>query len=112
MRKQVWFLICLLSSQFSWAQTVDVQGWYECMVNYPFGKRYNIENSLTYSSTVNSQLWRAFDYSVCLERSVTPHFDLLAQSVFSYTNQTNRFNTFEVRPVIGGRLHLTPNTRI
>ena len=94
------------------AQEVSTQMWYEYMLNLPFGKNYNMENAFTYSTTATGPLWRAYDYSLCLEKSINSHLDLLAQSVFSYTNQTSTFNTFEVRPIVGGRIHFTPNRRI
>jgi hypothetical protein len=82
------------------------------MLNYPFSNVYNMENALTYSTLLGSPKWRALDYSLTVERSLTQNVDVLVQNVLSYTNQTETYNTFEVRPVIGTRLYFTPNQRI
>ncbi len=36
----------------------------------------------------------------------------MGQAVFSYTAQTESYNTFEVRPILGTKLYFTPNRRI
>ena len=37
--------------------------------------------------------------------------DILAASAFSYVNQFKGTSTFELRPTIGARFHITPNRR-
>ncbi len=93
------------------AQT-NQQAWYEYMLNYPFANSWNLENAFSYSTTSTAPKWRAYDYSATLERDITPNFQLIAQTVVSYTNQTDTYNTLEVRPVLGTRLYLTPSHRI
>jgi len=104
-------LFCLNAFTIN-AQEVSTQLWYEYMLNLPFGKNYNMENAFTYSTAATGPLWRAYDYSLCVEKSISSHLDLLAQTVLSYTNQTNTFNTFEFRPIVGGRIHFSPNKRV
>lgn len=88
------------------------QLWIEYMLNYPFANNWNLENSVTYSTLMGTPKWRAYDYSAALERSVTNHIDLIAQGIVSYTKQTDNKSTLELRPILGTRLHVTPNSRI
>jgi len=104
-------LIALFACQFTKAQTTT-QVWNEYMLNYPFANSFNLENAFTYSTLIGTPKWRALDYSPTVEWSVTSHVDLLAQTVLSYTNQTESYNTFEVRPALGARYYFTPNRRI
>lgn len=93
------------------AQT-NGQAWFEYMLNYPFAASYNVENAFTYSTALSGPKWQAYDYSLTAERSLTQHVDVIAQTVVSYTNQTETYNTLEIRPVIGTRFYFTPNRRI
>lgn len=94
------------------AQDKNGQTWVEYMLNYPFANSFNLENAVTYSTLLESPRWYAFDYTPSLEWSVTSHIDVIGQVVFSYTKQNDSYNTFELRPVIGSRIHITPNKRI
>lgn len=93
------------------AQT-NVQAWEEYMLNCPFGNSFNVENAFSYSTILGTPKWRAYDYAATLEWSVSNHIDLIAATALSYTNQTESYNTFEVRPAVGIRLYVTPNKRI
>ncbi len=93
------------------AQTNE-QVWNEYMLNYPFANSFNLENAFTYSTLMGTPKWRAYDYSGTLEWSVSNHVDIIAQAVVSYTNQTDNYNTLELRPVVGSRFYFTPNKRI
>lgn len=94
------------------AQNTNSQTWFEYMLNFPFANSFNLENAVTYSTLLEKPRWYSFDYTPTLEWSVTQHIDLLGQVVFSYTKQNESYNTFEVRPVIGSRIHITPHQRI
>jgi len=94
------------------AQSVNEQLWYEYMVNYPFANSFNLEQAFTYSTLLNTPRWRAYDYSAALEWSINQNVDLIGQAVVSYTNQTESYNTLELRPIVGTRLYFTPNKRI
>jgi hypothetical protein len=102
------FPLTFLNAQSS----VNQQAWFEYMLNYPFANAFNLENAFTYSTLLGQPKWRAYDYSGTLEWSVTNRIDLITQAVVSYTNQTNNYNTLELRPIIGSRLYFTPNKRI
>ncbi|HMG91388.1 MAG TPA: DUF2490 domain-containing protein [Chryseolinea sp.] len=94
------------------AQTPESQFWAEYMLNYPFANSFNIENAFVYSTLASSPRWYALDFSPTLEYSLTQHIDLSLGCTFSYTAQTEDYNTFEIRPVLGSRIHFTPNKRI
>lgn len=94
------------------AQTTNEQVWYEYMLNYPFANSFNLENAFTYSTLLGTPKWRALDYSATLEWSLNQHIDIIGQAVVSYTQQTESYNTLELRPVLGTRLYFTPNKRI
>ena len=94
------------------AQNKNTQVWSEYMLNYPFANSFNLENAVTYSTLLETPRWYAFDYTPTLEWSITSNIDLIGQVVFSYTKQNESYNTFELRPVIGSRIHITPNKRI
>jgi len=100
-----------LPAVFLPAQTNE-QVWNEYMLNYPFANSFNLENAFTYSTLIGSPKWRAMDYSATLEWSATNRIDIITQTIFSYTNQTDTHDTFEFRPVLGTRLYFTPNKRI
>lgn len=106
------FLFVLSFSSVRAQNSVNEQAWFEYMLNYPFANSFNVENAFTYSTLIGTPKWRAYDYSATLEWSVTNHIDLIGQTVVSYTNQTDSYNTLELRPVIGTRLYFTPNKRI
>jgi hypothetical protein len=82
------------------------------MLNYPFANSFNIESALVYSTAFTSPKWRAFDYTPTLEYSILNWLDISAAVTLAYTAQTEDYNTFEFRPMIGTRIHFTPNQRI
>ena len=82
------------------------------MLNVPFANSFNLENAFTYSTVMGEPKWRSFEYNATLEYSITPHVDLIGANLVSYTAQTDTYNTFEVRPMLGTRIYFTPNKRI
>lgn len=94
------------------AQSSGGQFWGEYMVNYSFVNSFNLENAFTYSTVYHSPRWQALDYAPTLEYSLDANFDFSFGVTLSYTNQTEDYNTFEVRPVLGTRIHITPNRRV
>ena len=110
-----WILVVLfLPSQLLIvnAQNIDNQVWLEYLLQYPFANSYNLENALVYSTVAGDPKWKAYDYSPTLEYSLNQNIDFSAGATFSYTKQTETYNTFEIRPVLGTRIHLTPNRRV
>jgi hypothetical protein len=110
--KWLFFLLLVLPGRSLTAQSSNNQFWFEYMLNYPFANAFNFESAFTYSTLVESPRWRSFEYSPTLEYSLTQHVDFLGGGVLSFTQQTDNYNTFEVRPMVGSRIHFTPNRRI
>ena len=94
------------------AQSPNEQLWFEYMLNYPFANSFNLENTFTYSTLLNTPKWTAFDYSPTIEFSLTNHINFLAGGTLAYTNQVEDYDSFEGRLMIGTRIHFTPNRRI
>lgn len=94
------------------AQNVDEQMWFEYMLNYPFANTYNVEGAFTYSTTLSDPRWRAFDFQVTPEVSITRNIDLSTSLLGSSTFQNDTLQTFELRPAFGARFHFTQNKRI
>jgi hypothetical protein len=112
-RKIVVLAICMVSSSARlFGQSPNEQLWFEYMLNYPFANSFNIENAFAYSTLLNSPRWRSLEYTPTLEYALGPHVDLTLSTTLSYTDQTDNYNTFEVRPAVGSRIHFTPNKRV
>ncbi|HTE26193.1 DUF2490 domain-containing protein [Flavitalea sp.] len=94
------------------AQSPTEQVWFEYMLNYPFAKKFNLENAFTYSTLISKPRWWALDYAPTLEYALSPRIDLMAASTFSYTLQSEDYNSFEIRPMLGTKIHITPYRRI
>ncbi len=102
-----------LTPQYVNAQKSNEQMWFEYMLNVPFANSFNLENAFTYSTLLNkNDKWRGLDYSPTVEYAVDQHFDIIGAVTLSYTMQTETYNSFEFRPMIGAKIHFTPNRRI
>jgi hypothetical protein len=88
------------------------QAWTEYMLNYPFANSYNIEFAATYSTVLDQPKWRSFDVQLTPEYSLTQHVDLMAALFMGSTFQNQSLSTFEIREMLGTRIHFTPNKRI
>lgn len=111
------FLITLLPALITflkpaYGQETNGQLWFEYMINYPFANAYLFENAFTYSTLLKSSRWKSFDYSPTVEYAWTQHVDLMVGGTLAYTAQNDNYNTLEVRPAFGARIHFTPNKRI
>lgn len=108
------FLVLLLSltGAVTRGQSTNTQLWFEHLLNYPFANVFNLENAFVYSTLRQSPRWYAFDYSPTLEYALGKHFDATVGVTLSYTAQTQNFNTVEIRPVLGTRIHITPERRV
>lgn len=106
-------MVCLtLYAATATAQSSNGQLWGEYMLNYPFANSFNLENAVVYSTAFTSPKWRSIDYTPTLEYSVFNWMDLVGAVTLAYTAQTEDYNTFEVRPMIGTRVHFTPHQRV
>lgn len=88
------------------------QVWMEYMLNYPFANSYNIEFAATYSSVLDQPKWRSFDVQLTPEYALSNHVDLMAALFAGSTFQNQSLSTFEIREMLGTRIHFTPNKRI
>ena len=77
-----------------------------------FANAFNFENSVSYNKVFSSPGWTDYTYSGTLEWGVTQMVEPVAQIALAYTKQTDSYNSFEVRPVIGCRFYLSPARRI
>jgi hypothetical protein len=94
------------------AQSTNEQIWFEYMINYAFANSYNLEGAFKYSALVNTPRWQAFEFTSTIDYSLTAHVDISFATAIEYTDQTESVSTFEVRSVIGTRIHFTPHRRI
>ena len=112
-KSKVLILLLIVGIPFRAVQAqTNSQLWLEYMLNYPFANSYNLENAFTYSTLLGQPKWRALDYNATLEYSLTPNIDLIGAGLVSYTQQTESENTLELRPMLGTKIHFTPNRRI
>ena len=95
-----------------YAQKTSEQIWLEYMVNYPFANSFNVENAFVYSNSLSGNQFRDFSYTPTLEYSLTQNIDFQGAATVGYTKQTESYNTFEVRPMLGSRIYFTRNRRI
>lgn len=107
---RIYLILFFIYTQNSFCQKFNTQGWLEAMATAQSTPTLSIENAFTFSTLYGNPKWRAFDYSLCLERNMNSHFDLIAQGIVSYTVQTKNYNTLELRPILGFRWYvIKPN---
>ena len=94
------------------AQSTNAQIWLEYMLNYPFANSFNVENAFVYNALIGTPRWQSLEYSPTVDYSLTQNLDFCAGGTLAYTEQTDSYNTFEARVMIGSRLHLTPHRRV
>ena len=110
--KRFIFLWAIFITQFCGAQNGS-QLWFEGMLNTPFANVYNLETAFTYATLLNDKpKWTSLDLQFTLDRTITQHVDITGAFLYSNTIQNDSLSTREVRPMIGTRIHLTPNSRI
>lgn len=103
-------VILLLPVHFLFAQSNQV--WMEYMLNYPFANSWNIEFASTYSTVLEKPKWRSLDFQITPEYSITRHVDVMGALYAGETFQNQSLNTFELREMLGTRIHFTPDKRI
>lgn len=103
----------LTSALATWAQTAnDQQLWTEFYINHSFLNVYELQNRIRYRTNFESSKWRALDLMSTLDRSFTQNLDVSGGLTFSYVFQNDTLNTLELRPMLGARIHFTPNRRV
>jgi hypothetical protein len=111
--KTLQIIACLvLSFDVTRAQSPSEQAWFEYRLNYPFAKKFNLENAFAFRTLIDKPRWWSLIYAPTLEYSLSPRIDIMAATTFSYTLQSEDYNTFEIRPMLGTKIHLTPKQRI
>ncbi|MBX2964417.1 MAG: DUF2490 domain-containing protein [Cyclobacteriaceae bacterium] len=91
----------------------DQQLWLDYQLSYPFGGRYLLENTTTYSTLLNPEnKWRSISMSPTFEMSLVRWLDLLSEVGFAYTQQKETIKTFEIAPMVGGRLFITQGKKV
>lgn len=102
----------ILSAWSVYGQQSTAQLWTEYMFNIPFANSYNVELASTYSTVLEFPKWRSLDFQVTPEWSVTRHVDIMGGLLIGGTFQNETKSTFEIREMLGTRIHITPNKRI
>ncbi len=112
-RKSFIFTLSLIAGSSSlYGQSVNEQVWAEYMGNYPFANSFNFEGAFVYSTVLTSPSWKDYSFSGTTEWSITQVVEPSAAISVAYTNQTDAYNTLEIRPMIGSRFYLTPASRV
>lgn len=108
----LFLVLMIFTMSISLKAQSNTQLWYEYMLNVPFMNSFNFENAFNYNTVVGKPKWRSLEYNATLEYSLSANFDLLGSTLISYTAQTESYNTFELRPMVGTRIFFTPHKRI
>lgn len=108
----VWLVMVFGPFREAAAQSSSNQVWLEYMGNVALGKAGNLEGAFTYSSDMGQPKWRTFDVQLTPEWALNKRIDLMAALLFSNTFQTASLSTFEIREMIGARIHITPQQRL
>lgn len=91
----------------------DTQLLLEHQLSYPFGGRYLLENTTSYSTLLNpDNKWRSISVSPTFEMSLVRWLDLLSEVGIAFTLQQENTNTFEISPMVGGRFFITQGKKI
>lgn len=110
--KQFMLLPALFLLQANWIYGQDNQIWNEYMLNRPFSQSWNIEFAGTYSTVITGPKWRSLDAQVTPEYALSKYVDLMGALFIGYTLQNQSLSTFELREMLGTRIHLTPDKKI
>lgn len=81
------------------------------MLTYPFANAFSLQLRLTYRTNFEDPRWRSYIVLPIFQYSLTQYVDLNAGITASAVAQNDTSNTFELRPMLGARFHLTPNRR-
>ena len=106
-------LAALLSPRCVMAQSSDQQLWVDGILGRNFEAVYMFETEFSYQTLITKgEQWKSLNVSPSIERSMTPHWDLMFCVPLSYTLQDNSTNTFETRLQLGTRFYFTPFARV
>lgn len=89
------------------------QLWLEVQTSYPFANRYLVENTASYQSLLSEEgKWRSVAISPTFEYILFTRLELTSEISIGYTLQKEGVNTWELAPMIGGRVHITQGKRV
>ncbi|HWA34560.1 MAG TPA: DUF2490 domain-containing protein [Cyclobacteriaceae bacterium] len=103
---------CIFCAGAASAQGIN-QFWADYSADYPFANKYLAEIEASYQTlTSDKDKWRSYSLTPDFEVNITPHLDLMGQTLFSYTDQTATYSSFEVRPIFIAKYYFSPGKRI
>src|SRR4051812_17735066 len=89
------------------------QLWLDYQVDYPFANKYLLEVQTNYQTVFTNEFkWRSYGMTPTFEYVTSPWLDLTADVPFAYTVQKADTNSFEISPMVGGRIHIRQNKRV
>lgn len=88
------------------------QIWVEYAMTHSLSNSWTLNHPLRYSTLLGELPWKAVTYLPSFSWSATERLDFVGGLTFAHVWQTAKVNTLEIRPMLGTRLALTPNSRI
>lgn len=102
--------LCQLAGEV-WAQTSG-QIWANFTLDYPRGERLLYELDFEPKGQFSgNDTWRGIDVTPAVEYYPNHWIDLVGETVFARTRQSNAVSSFELTPRVGVRLHLLSRLR-
>lgn len=102
--------LCLLTRE---SKAQGQQVWLDYQLDYPFANVYLFEVTTSYQTSISANnQWRNIGISPTFEWQSFEFLDVIVSTPFSFTNQTEDYETFNVDPSAGVRYHVTQNKRI
>lgn len=93
-------------------EAVPFELWGNVILDYPQGERWLVEADLEPKTLVSGgEKWWNLDVTPLVEYYPSGWVDLVGETVFGHTRQTDEVDTNEVSPRIGFRLNLLDNLR-
>lgn len=93
------------------AQQTDGQLWLDGEVNYQYRLKHLFQDEISVKSLLfGGSRWMSFDMTPAYEYNINPYIDIVSSVPLSYTIQ-EKFNSFEIRAMLGSRIYLTPLKR-
>jgi Protein of unknown function (DUF2490) len=88
------------------------QIWVDYTLTHSLANTWKMDHPFRYSSLLGDPHWGALTYLPSVSWSINQYLDLVGGVTVSRVWQTSKINTFEFRPMLGCRIHVTPNSRI
>jgi hypothetical protein len=97
----------------SYGQSTSFQIWSDLVFITPLKNDSRLENIVTYRTNVNTtEKWWTYQAQSTYTKGLGNRFVALGSLLLNYTNQTNSYNTMEIRPVIGLQYFAVRNPKI